>query len=259
MIFKIKDVCADCNNGVLSQLDTYAINLITKYNGKIDENTKKVFLKYDYNKLSRWLLKVCYNSARANKLEYDTNSYKNCISYIKDGTEVNSKISIFALFMDLSIDGKIGNYYYFSSNSKFKIDFFRIAPFKLKNRSSHKCSMRTIIINSFAFLIVVYDKDINKDEVNAIEEEIMNTFNLEKLEYKKKLKLNKDKIFWENSLYTNVVLHDSYLTKREVKNNDHKLFIIEIGKKEVMERNYNQIQEFIISKKGNKDNVRENY
>ncbi|MBU3073873.1 HNH endonuclease [Clostridium estertheticum] len=257
--FKIKDVCEECNNGFLSLLDNYAINAITKYNGKIDKNTKKIFFKYDYNKLSRWLLKVCYNSARANRLEYDTNSYKNCMPYIKDNIKINNKISIFALFMDLSIDGKTDDYYHFDSNSQYKIDSFRIAPFKLTNVSTHKCSMRTIIVNSFAFLIIVYDEDISEGEINGIEQELTNKFNIKKLKCNEKIKLYKDYSFWKNSLYTNVNFHDSWLTKRDVKNNDDELYIMNISKKEILERNYGQIQELILSKRNNKENVKRYY
>lgn len=39
----IKDVCAKCNNGVLSTLDNYAFKTITEHNGKINKNTKKCF------------------------------------------------------------------------------------------------------------------------------------------------------------------------------------------------------------------------
>lgn len=257
--FIVKDVCEDCNNGFLSELDNYAISLITKYNGKIDKDAKKMFLKYDYNKLSRWLLKVCYNSARANKSEYDINLYKKCLPYIKDNLEVNNQISVFALFMDLHINGKIHNYYHFESDLKYKIDFFRIAPFKLKDRSTHNSSMRTIIINSFAFLIIVYDEDISDEEISGIEKTITNSNNLEKLGSNKKVKLIKDKTFWENSLYTNVILHDSYLAKRDVKNQNYELYIIKIGKEEVIKRNYTQIHEFIVSKRDNKDNVKDYY
>lgn len=257
--FLVKDVCSECNNGVLSELDNYALNLITKYNGKIDKNTKKIFFKYDYSSLSRWLLKVCYNSARANKLEYDISSYENCIPYIKDDIEIKNQISIFALFMDLNINGKVHDFYHFQSDLKYKIDFFRIAPFKLTDRSTYKCSMRSILINSFAFLIIVYDEDIKNDEISEIEKIVKESFNIEKLESCKKIKLIKDKTFFEKSLYTNMMLHDSYLTKREVKNDNYKLYLIEITKEEVLQENYNKIYYFIISKRDNKENVKAYY
>lgn len=53
----VKDVCAECNNGELSQLDAYALKLIISYNEKILYETRKVFFKYNYDLLTRWLLK----------------------------------------------------------------------------------------------------------------------------------------------------------------------------------------------------------
>ena len=53
----VKDVCAECNNGELSKLDAYALKLIISYNEKILYETRKVFFKYNYDLLTRWLLK----------------------------------------------------------------------------------------------------------------------------------------------------------------------------------------------------------
>ena len=51
----VKDVCATCNNGYLSVLDSYGLNLILKYNDKISVHTKKIQFKYNYDLLTRWL------------------------------------------------------------------------------------------------------------------------------------------------------------------------------------------------------------
>jgi len=62
---KIRDVCGYCNNGPLSQLDSYGKELLT-YSGLLVRNyTKKTLtLTYNYSLLLRWLLKVSFNSAR---------------------------------------------------------------------------------------------------------------------------------------------------------------------------------------------------
>ncbi len=63
-----KDVCADCNNGALSRLDKYSIEFMKDnsiLNLYIDENTK-LNINFDFNLLSRWLLKTIYNSERKN-------------------------------------------------------------------------------------------------------------------------------------------------------------------------------------------------
>ncbi|CAO5676285.1 MAG: hypothetical protein HEEMFOPI_02004 [Holosporales bacterium] len=162
--------------------------------------------------------------------------------------------------MDLSINGKVNDYNHFENNSKYAIDFFRIAPFKLKELNTYKCAMRAILINSFAFLIIVFEENISEHEIEEIEEIIKSKYrNLLKIEGNNKIKLTKDKNFWENSLYTNVALQDKFLNKRDVKNDKDTLYLINISKDEIIEKDYTQLREFIVSKSLNKQSVKENY
>lgn len=62
----LKDVCADCNNGILSLLDAYACSLFERQFSKILERYETVNFDIDYHLLKRWLLKMSYNSARIN-------------------------------------------------------------------------------------------------------------------------------------------------------------------------------------------------
>ncbi len=63
---KIKDICAKCNNEALGSLDGHAKVTLDEL-GVFTQNFLKTsaFLKYDYDNLARWLLKVTFNSARA--------------------------------------------------------------------------------------------------------------------------------------------------------------------------------------------------
>ncbi len=61
---QIKDVCQDCNNGVLSFLDGYICKLWDVYFCTRVLSGDEVVFHYDYDYLSRWLLKIHYNSAR---------------------------------------------------------------------------------------------------------------------------------------------------------------------------------------------------
>src|SRR5271170_1789254 len=63
----VKDVCQECNNVVLSQLDSYGLKLYKNYFCKIAEQNEMVKFEFDYDLLLRWILKLSYNSARANK------------------------------------------------------------------------------------------------------------------------------------------------------------------------------------------------
>ena len=62
---KVRDVCGHCNNGPLSQLDSYGKKLLTDSGLLVRNYTKTTLtLAYDYALLLRWLLKVSFNSAR---------------------------------------------------------------------------------------------------------------------------------------------------------------------------------------------------
>lgn len=65
---QIKDVCADCNNGVLSELDQYFCRLYDSFiDDRIVRSGEQVQFCYEYDALLRWLLKMLYNNARAGK------------------------------------------------------------------------------------------------------------------------------------------------------------------------------------------------
>ena len=63
----IADVCSECNNGVLSSLDSYFLDFYDKNTDcKLKKQGKINTLNYNYSLLSRWLLKTMYNSERKN-------------------------------------------------------------------------------------------------------------------------------------------------------------------------------------------------
>lgn len=252
----IKDVCAECNNGVLSDLDGYALNLITKYNCKIVKNTKKVYFKCNYNMLARWILKVCYNSARANKREYDIRLYKQFINYIKNGGETTNKILIYLNFMGLESDSKNINYYHLNKKSKYSIDFFRIAPFAMRDKISHYFRMRIILINSFAFLLVVFDEQVDECYIDDIKKSINKMkYNFMELETNGKLKLKKDYNLWKDSIITSKIGHKGYLIERSMKEEHIDFIEFELTKEELINKDYTRLIQCLIELQLNKDNV----
>lgn len=62
---KIKDVCANCNNVILGELDGLAKKFLFD-SGLLVRNYEKKYLllKFEYKILLRWLLKISYNSSR---------------------------------------------------------------------------------------------------------------------------------------------------------------------------------------------------
>jgi hypothetical protein len=61
----VSDVCEKCNNGVLSELDANGCRYYDRYFHSFAEADTLVEFEYDYCSLTRWLLKLSYNSARA--------------------------------------------------------------------------------------------------------------------------------------------------------------------------------------------------
>ncbi len=61
----VRDVCGGCNNGVLSGLDGYGKALYERYFAAPVYEGETVTFDYDGDRLLRWLLKLSYNSARA--------------------------------------------------------------------------------------------------------------------------------------------------------------------------------------------------
>lgn len=80
----VKDVCATCNNGVLSSLDDYICSLYDRQLSRIALRRQPRTVLLDYPLLSRWLLKASYNSARANLS--DVAVLKQYAPYILAGT-----------------------------------------------------------------------------------------------------------------------------------------------------------------------------
>ena len=66
----VRDVCRVCNNGVLSEFDAYALGLLRQCNRYLSEG-ETIVLYYDYDLLLRWLLKMCFNSARVHDNNVD--------------------------------------------------------------------------------------------------------------------------------------------------------------------------------------------
>jgi hypothetical protein len=64
---QLRDVCDYCNNVVLSELDAYICRLFDVCLIRIPSRYDRVSFTYDYHLLKRWLLKLCFNSARIHK------------------------------------------------------------------------------------------------------------------------------------------------------------------------------------------------
>jgi hypothetical protein len=63
--YVVSDVCSECNNARLSELDSYFCTLYDEYFAITHGAARTVEFRFDYDLLARALLKIAYNSARS--------------------------------------------------------------------------------------------------------------------------------------------------------------------------------------------------
>jgi hypothetical protein len=158
----IKDVCRTCNNVVLSQLDEYGLQLYRRYFYRIAEQSDSVLFEFDYDRLLRWLLKMTYNSARANQAS-DLEALGRLRAYII-GNKVRPRR--IALFLTLLYRHRIPDKVMLEASQKqidvsptHDPDMLRIGHFVVNQAGWNPLLSRTIILQSYFFsLIVIQEK-----------------------------------------------------------------------------------------------------
>lgn len=256
----VKDVCADCNNGELSLLDAYALNLVLKYNEYLSISTKKIYFKYNYNMLVRWLLKICYNSARANDNEFDIKLYEKNVDYIMNRGSAEPNITVLAMYMGSGCLSKemAEHFYHLKDEREFEIDWFRIGPFRLTGKATYYCASRCIIINSFAFFIVISDKK-DTTELSRIKSEIKKQYkNAVELSINGKIWLKRDDNLFQDSWVANKELRDNFLEKR-TKRKDDKFQVVTLTKEEIENDDFSKFKAMGMEFMSNKDDLLDYY
>lgn len=146
----IKDVCANCNNGNLSKIDTYLSSLYDKYFFNIIKPGENATFEYDYNQLLRALLKISYNSARASNEEKSKKLHSLFKKYILEGTycpPIMMRLQIVTASKSINMgDG---------SQSDFIPQFLRCGTLAYNGPLSHRFLVRLLAINSYWFYIII--------------------------------------------------------------------------------------------------------
>ncbi|WP_439892455.1 hypothetical protein ACS7SF_08135 [Ralstonia sp. 25C] len=94
---KIRDVCDVCNSGVLSELDSYGREVLVASKVLVRNYTKlNLALRYEYDRLVRWLLKLSFNSSRVDQAH--SYLFEPFIPFIlgEAASPVRSKIAVLA-------------------------------------------------------------------------------------------------------------------------------------------------------------------
>lgn len=81
---QLRDVCAQCNNGVLSELDNYICRLFDATLFRTPNRYDLVAFEIEYHLLKRWLLKMSFNSARIHNSR-DLEALESLLPYVMGG------------------------------------------------------------------------------------------------------------------------------------------------------------------------------
>ncbi len=90
--YVVGDVCADCNNRRLSPLDAYFCQAYDRFFSETHGFGADVVFEYDFEPLSRVLIKIAYNSARGVKA--DLSPFQGVIRYVREGGEVPIQLAL---------------------------------------------------------------------------------------------------------------------------------------------------------------------
>ncbi len=155
----IRDVCGACNNGPLSGLDGYGKEMYDRYFATPVYFGETVPFEYDGDRLIRWLLKLSYNSARAQNAD---------VSVLREYRKV--------MLGELPVPDRIRCWLHLVSATSIDDDakviraakreerrrphveeprWFRICQFRITDHPCLSLVQRAVVINSFAFTLLI--------------------------------------------------------------------------------------------------------
>jgi hypothetical protein len=157
--FEIKDVCSSCNNGVLSELDAYGKSLFLQFFREPAYRGETFEFRYDHSLLVRWLLKLCFNSARVHNA--DTYILKKYARYISRLEPMPGDVVVYVHLIcptDVSTlplmaaQRIIGNPDYIE-----RPEWFRLTQFRPDVQYLTELVQRQVYIDSYCFTLFVPD------------------------------------------------------------------------------------------------------
>ncbi len=149
----VKDVCAHCNNVVLSKLDSYLSSLYDEHFNRILLPGEDAFFSYDYELLLRALLKISYNSARADASEKVVKAHQGFIRFILQGghcPHITLRLQIVTAARAVNLDE--------GTEKIIEPRHLRCAEIPYDGPLSHRFVVRMIAINCYWFFLALSHK-----------------------------------------------------------------------------------------------------
>lgn len=151
----IADVCAECNNKKLSDLDAYFCLLFDRYFHYFHQDKGDFDFEYDYDLLLRCLLKITYNTSRT--IIKENNPFMKYRKVVLDGGENREDIVVKLDIVLPSIEKGV----------KLNPNSTRCGAINMQRDLLH-CIVRCVAVNSFYFYVILSKNEVFPE--TAIEE-----------------------------------------------------------------------------------------
>lgn len=163
------DVCEVCNNGILSSLDTYFLDFYSQNAPTIQiVKDSSIRIEYEFDKLSRWLLKTLYNSERKHTYSNIPKKLHRFKQYVL-GADKRTKL--FKVYLELILDvpsEEIEKYVDEETRSQLpnKLSFLRIGTAVLSSQleTGIKEVVRCFTSSNFVFHVFVIDPGKHREK-----------------------------------------------------------------------------------------------
>jgi hypothetical protein len=155
----IKDVCAKCNNEMLSELDAYLSKLYDSHLYQSLNPGDSTKIEFDFEMLLRALLKISYNSSRALANEDIKKAHDKFRNYILKGgylTGVQLRLLVVTSAKVIA-DGEL-------LDQMFPVTQLRCADIAYDGVLNNRFIVRLVAINSFWFYLIISKKPEKKDK-----------------------------------------------------------------------------------------------
>jgi hypothetical protein len=162
----VRDVCATCNNGALSKLDAYICYLFDTYFIHSLERHDQVIFEFNYHLLKRWLVKMCFNSARVNASIDQKIAFPPLLPYILGKSETIGR-SV-QLYVQLSYPGRIPDDLLSPADPRPMIYhpvIHRVGHIWFTPRGIGKKLLRAVHLRSYTFYLAFWEQTEKRKEI----------------------------------------------------------------------------------------------
>lgn len=165
----VRDVCDVCNNEILSDYDEYFLNFYENHYTESQLKPNDTFeITYNYEKISKWILKTLYNLERKNKTNFIKPFFYNFKEYIIHDNVINNNFRIYLeVLSDVSEEEIIAlKKYKPKIEIPKKLNMLKLGTQFFKNGKLE--FVKYIISSNFAFYVFTDFENINNIEQKAI-------------------------------------------------------------------------------------------